>query len=179
MKKQTNFVGTFTSISLSIMGVFLCASLFMYTATPASANGVKNLTPGFALSDFPPASNGNIMMDYTSVHVPSQDKTYYECMVCDKTTGKSKLYFYSYTDKVFKAYEDNVQLPSSPIDKNAGEDVMMKYTSVHVPSQDKTYYECMVWNTTTGTSKLYFYSYTDKKFKSYEDNVQLPSSPLD
>lgn len=76
------------------------------------------------------------------------------------------------------AYEDNVQLPSSPIAKNSMDEVMMNYTSIHVPSEDKTYYECMVWNTTTGASKLYFYSFTDKKFKAYEDNVQLPDSPL-
>lgn len=178
MKKRTNFVGVFTSISLSIMGIFLCASLFMYTASPAKATAVKSVAPGFALNDFPPASTGKIMMDYTSVHVPSQDKTYYECMVWDKVSGKSKLYFYSYTDKKFKPYEDNVQLPSSPINTKPGDEVLMNYTAVHVASQDKTYYECMVWNSTSGESKLYFYSYTDKKFKAYEDNVQLPSSPL-
>lgn len=178
MKKKTSFVGAFTSISLSIMGILLCASLFMYTSTPVSAGGTKNSIPGFALSDFPPSTNGNIMMNYTSVHVPSQDKTYYECMVWDKVSGKSKLYFYSYTDKKFKPYGDNVQLPSSPINTKPGEEVLMNYSAVHVASQDKTYYECLVWNTNTGNSKLYFYSYTDKKFKAYEDNVQLPSSPL-
>ncbi|MGB0914647.1 MAG: hypothetical protein ACPGVI_01190 [Crocinitomicaceae bacterium] len=178
MKKNSSFVRVFTSISLSIMGILLCGSLFMYTATPAQANGAKHFAPRFALADFPPSTNGSIMMDYTSVHVPSQDKTYYECMVWDKNTGKSKLYFYSFTDKKFKAYEDNVQLPSSPIAKNSMDEVMMNYTSIHVPSEDKTYYECMVWNTTTGASKLYFYSFTDKKFKAYEDNVQLPDSPL-
>jgi len=178
MKKRTNFVGVFTSISLSIMGIFLCASLFMYTASPAKATAVNSVAPGFALNDFPPASTGKIMMDYTSVHVPSQDKTYYECMVWDKVSGKSKLYFYSYTDKKFKPYGDNVQLPSSPINTKPGEEVLMNYSAVHVASEDKTYYECMVWNSTSGESKLYFYSYTDKKFKVYGDNVQLPSSPL-
>lgn len=123
-------------------------------------------------------ASGSVMADYTSVHVPSQDKTYYEVMFWDTKTGTSKLYFYSFNDKKFKAYEDNVQLPSAPLDNTGSGTVMMDYTSVHVPSQDKTYYEVLVWNTQTGNSKLYFYSFTDKKFKAYEDNVQLPSTPL-
>lgn len=123
-------------------------------------------------------TSGTVMADYTSVHVPSQDKTYYEVLFWDTDTGKSKLYFYSYTDKIFKAYEDNVQFPSEPL-ANVSGNVMVDYTSVHVPSQDKTYYEAMFWDTKTGKSKLYFYSFDSKTFKAYEDNVQLPASPLD
>ncbi|HIP32347.1 MAG TPA: hypothetical protein EYG86_06265 [Crocinitomicaceae bacterium] len=134
--------------------------------------------PPFYAAEFPTSESGSIMMDYTSVHVPSQDKTYYECMVWNTATGKSVLYFYSFTDKKFKAYETNVQIPSMPLGHSAEGRIMMDYTSVHVPSQDKTYYECMVWNTETGESKLYFYDYSTKGFKAYEDNVQLPSSPL-
>jgi len=123
--------------------------------------------------------SGDVMADYTSVHVPSQDKTYYEVLFWDTKTGKSKLYFYSYTDKIFKAYEDNVQLPESPLGFNAQSSIMVDYTSVHVPSEDKTYYEVLFWDTKTGKSKFYFYSYTDKTFKAYEDNVQFPDSPMD
>ncbi len=160
------------------MGIFLSAGVFFYSSTPAQASNVQNTIPQFALADFPPASIGEIMMDYTSVHVPSQDKTYYECMVWNKKTGVSKLYYYSYDKKAFVAYEDNVQLPSSPVSKKGNENIMMDYTSVHVPSQDKTYYECMVWNEDTGESTLYYYSYDSKSFKAYESNVQLPSSPV-
>lgn len=124
-------------------------------------------------------NNSNILMDYSSVHVPSQDKTYYECIVWDTKTGKSKLYFYNYTDKAFKAYGDNVQLPASPIAKEGNGLTLMKYASVHVASQDKTYYECIVWDSETGKSKLYYYNYTSKTFVAYGENVQLPSHPLD
>jgi hypothetical protein len=121
---------------------------------------------------------GKVMMDYTAVHIPSEDKTYYECMVWDTKTGLSKLYYYNFSDKKFVAYEDNVQLPKAPLGIDVKDGVMMDYTSVHVPSQDKTYYECMVWSLNTGVSKLYFYDYTEKKFIAYKDNVQLPPSPL-
>ncbi|MFT5818913.1 MAG: hypothetical protein ACI8ZM_000134 [Crocinitomix sp.] len=125
------------------------------------------------------AKDQSIFMDYTSVHVPSEDKTYYECMIWDTQTGVSKLYFYSYTDKVFKAYEDNVQLPAKPLSNQSESFIMMDYTSIHVSTQDKTYYECMVWNPNTGESKLYNYNYTSKSFVAYGQNVQLPAAPLD
>ncbi len=112
MKHLDNFSKRFVAISLSIMGIILCSTLFMATIQPANA-GTSNNTPSL----FPQNSNGGtIMMDYTSVHVPSQDKTYYECLVWDTETGESKLYFYSYDSKGFKAYDDNVQLPSNPLD---------------------------------------------------------------
>ncbi len=134
----------------------------------------------FYSADFMDSNDAYILMDYTSVHVPSQDKTYYECIVWDTETGHSKLYFYDFSEKRFKAYGDNVQLPSNPLpnSNNDAPEYHMDYTSVHVPSQDKTYYECMVWDAETGASKLYFYSFDTKTFKAYEDNVQLPNNPL-
>lgn len=121
----------------------------------------------------------SIFMDYTSVHVPTEDKTYYECIVWDTQTGVSKLYFYDYTAKTFKAYEDNVQLPAQPLSDQSESFIMMDYTSIYVASEDKTYYECMVWNPNTGRSKLYNYNYTSKTFVAYSENVQLPSSPVE
>lgn len=115
MKNLDTFSKRFISVSLSVMGVLLCASVFMFSIGPATANEESTSF------DFPeefrkaPASPGTIMMDYTSVHVPSQDKTYYEVMVWDTQTGESKLYYYNYTDKKFKAYEDNVQIPANPL----------------------------------------------------------------
>lgn len=89
----------------------------MYTATPASAGTTSGgIVPEFAQKDFPASSSGKIMMDYTSVHVPSQDKTYYETLVWNTETGESKLYFYSYDSKGFIAYGDDVQLPKYPLD---------------------------------------------------------------
>jgi hypothetical protein len=123
--------------------------------------------------------NGKVMMDYTAVHVPSEDKTYYEALVWDTKSGKSKLYFYSYDTKAFKAYGENVQFPATPLDFEIKGNVMVNYTSVHVPSQDKTYYEALFWDTKTGKSKLYFYSYDSKSFKPYGENVQLPAVPID
>ncbi len=116
MKNLDTFSKRFISVSLSVMGLMLCASLFMYTSTPATAGMSSSVVPEFAAKDFPPSSGGKIMMDYTSVHVPSQDKTYYETLVWNTETGESKLYFYSYDTKGFKAYEDNVQLPRHPLD---------------------------------------------------------------
>ena len=160
-------------VSLALSLLILSGSFFISLLSPANANqGIDNPSPNFLAT-----ASGNIMMDYTSVHVPSQDKTYYECMVWNKSTGESKLYYYSYSDKSFKAYEDNVQLPVPSF--VGGGDIMMDYTSVHVPSQDKTYYECMVWNTSTGASTLYYYSYDSKSFKAYEDNDQLPKPGFD
>lgn len=112
MKYLDNFSRRVIAISLSLMGIILCATLFVATISPANANSSSNLP----LPALPSGSgSGGIMMDYTSVHVPSQDKTYYEILVWDSNTGKSKLYYYSYADKAFKSYESNVQLPADPL----------------------------------------------------------------
>jgi len=95
-----------------VCAILLCGTLFMYTAN--TANAANDLPDEFNHMTMP--ATGSIMMDYTSVHVPSEDKTYYECIVWDTNTGNSKLYYYNYTDKVFKAYGSNVQLPSNPLD---------------------------------------------------------------
>lgn len=114
MKNLDLFSKRFLTVSLSVMGIILCATLFMATSSSAVAgNSVPELHPNFAA---PANDGGKIMMDYTSVHVPSQDKTYYEVMVWNTETGESKLYYYSYDSKVFQAYEDNVQLPKYPLD---------------------------------------------------------------
>jgi hypothetical protein len=124
-----------------------------------------------------PGVKGPFSMDYTAIFVPSKDKTYYEILVWNENTAKSVLYYYNYTDKVFKAYEDNVQLPSNPIGSFSGK-ICMDYTSVHVPSKEKTYYEVLIYDSYSGKSTLYFYSYEDKKFKAYGGNTQFPGRPL-
>lgn len=100
------------AVSLSLMGLILCSTLFVATISPATASD----TPSSLSSSGDGEGGGKYMMDYTSVHVPSQDKTYYEVLVWNTETGKSRLYYYSYSDKAFKAYEDNVQIPSNPLD---------------------------------------------------------------
>ena len=71
----------------------------------------------------------------------------------------------SFDKKTFKPYAENVQLPAVPIDLSYEGTVMADYASVHVPSKDKTYYEVLFWDTKTGKSALYFYSYDSKAFK--------------
>ena len=98
------------AVSFSFMGLILCTTLFMATVSPANANSNP------VMSAAPAAENGRIMMDYTSVYVPTSDKTYYEVLVWDNVTGVSKLYYYDYADKVYKVYDDNAQLPANPLD---------------------------------------------------------------
>lgn len=124
-------------------------------------------------------AEGDVMADYTSIFVPSEDKTYYEVFFWDTKSGRSRLYYYDYTDKVFKAYAEDVQLPSNPLGSVASGNIMADYASVHIPTQDKTYYEVLFWDDKTGTSKLYYYNFIDKAFVEYDSNVQLPEEPLD
>lgn len=120
MKITDNVTKRILAASFGIMGIILCATLFIQSVGPANASSTTDFEfpnsfdskTGLSLG----SESGSIMMDYTSVHVPSQDKTYYECMVWNTSTGKSALYFYSYDTKAFKKYEDNVQLPSRPLD---------------------------------------------------------------
>ena len=116
MKYLDNFSKRILTVSLSIMGLMLCASLFMSTVGPAQAGTTSSYDNGFYSNDFPETSAGKIMMDYTSVYDSGQEKVFYECLVWNSVTGKSKLYFYSYLDKKFKPYEDKVQLPRYPLD---------------------------------------------------------------
>ncbi len=115
MKHLDQFSQRFIAVSLSLMGLMLCATLFMATVGNANASNEPNSNLSNSAQNGSGAA-GTIMMDYTSVHVPSQDKTYYEVLVWDSATGVSKLYFYDYTEKTFKSYEDNVQLPKNPLD---------------------------------------------------------------
>ena len=115
MKNLDRVTQRILAVSLSLMGLILCTTLFFATVNSANASNdvtSSNVAPTSTFAE----GNGRIMMDYTSVHVPSQDKTYYEVLVWNSETGKSKLYFYDYTEKGFKAYEDNVQLPRYPLD---------------------------------------------------------------
>lgn len=109
--KNDNFSRRILAVGIALSAVLLSGSLFMFSVQTANASDNEN-----GINYLMPESQGRIMMDYTSVHVPSQDKTYYECMVWDTQSGRSALYFYSYNDKKFKKYEDNVQLPGSPLD---------------------------------------------------------------
>ena len=102
------------AFGISACGILLCGTLLVSSIQKASADEPTAFPTEF--TSFPGDERGDIMMDYTSVHVPSQDKTYYEVMVWNTSTGQSKLYFYSYNDKKFVAYEDNVQLPRNPME---------------------------------------------------------------
>ncbi len=92
------------------MGLILFSTLFIATVSPAITNDSNQ----FSTYTGENASSGKILMDYTAVYVPTSEKTYYECLVWNSETGRSKLYFYSFTEKKFLPY-DNVQLPGNPL----------------------------------------------------------------
>lgn len=87
---------------------------------------------------------------------PYLDQDGLECVLAfNKTTGSSKLYFYSAENSAFALC--NYQLPSSPTGDSG------KYG--FWPYLDQNGLECvLVWNYTTGKSVLYFYSTESKQF---------------
>jgi hypothetical protein len=119
MKITDHVTKRILAVSFGLMGVILCATLFMQSIGPANATTSDFTLPQSfdpAVGVAPAAASGTIMMDYTSVHVENQDKTFFECMVWNTETGKSALYFYSSDTKGFKKYEETVQLPARPLD---------------------------------------------------------------
>lgn len=62
--------------------------------------------------------NGRYQMNYTTTVSPATEshgvKIYYEVMVWDTQTGRSKLYYYDYDIDNWKAY--GYQLPERPLD---------------------------------------------------------------
>ena len=59
MKNLDTFSKRFISVSLSVMGLMLCASLFMYASTPANASITSGVVPEFAKKDFPTSAGGS------------------------------------------------------------------------------------------------------------------------
>ncbi len=122
--------------------------------------------------------SGEVMACYDAVHIPSEDKTYYECLFYDTKTGRSELYYYNYSDNKFVAYNDDILPPAAPLGSNVSGEVRADYSMVNAATEGKTFYEILYWDTKTGNSRLYNYDYGTKKFELYGDNVQLPNNPL-
>ena len=99
--------------------------------------------------------------------IPYMDQNGVECsLVWNSVTGASKLYFYN--NNTGKFAETPYQLPAKPTG-DAGSYQFHPYL-------DKNGVECVLtYNTTTGTSKLYFYNAGQKKFT--EAPYQLPAKP--
>ena len=95
-----------------IAGVLLFGSAFVFS-TINKANAAPN--PNQIVAD--DYSNGRYQMNYTTTVSPATEshgvKIYYEVMVWDTQTGRSKLYYYDYDIDNWKAY--GYQLPSSPL----------------------------------------------------------------
>lgn len=90
-----------------------------------------------------------------------------ECVLTwNSKTGASKLYFYKASEKKFN--ESPYQLPTKP---TADEGSYEFY-----PYLDQQGIECVLaWNSVTGTSKLFYYKSSEKKF--VESPYQLPTKP--
>ncbi len=56
--------------------------------------------------------------------------------------------------------------------------IQMNYKVYYDPSLETMIRECLVWNTKTGHSKLYFHNTETNIFEPYEDELQLPDLPL-
>lgn len=98
---------------------------------------------------------------------PYLDQNKIECVLTwNSKTGSSSLYYFDATMQEFTT--SPYQLPENPTGDNGK--IMME------PYLDNYGMECfLVWNETTGNSKLYFYSEKNKTISLAE--YQIPSSP--
>ena len=76
-----------------------------------SATLIATIIPATADNPTTENSTGKIMMEQQAFQ--KDGKTYYNVLAWDTETGKSKMYYFSYGEGVYKV--SNTQLPSSPI----------------------------------------------------------------
>lgn len=76
-----------------------------------SAALIATINPAKADNPTTENSTGKFMMDQESSE--RDGKSYYNVLVWDTETGKSKMYYLNYNDGTYKS--SNAQLPSSPI----------------------------------------------------------------
>ena len=99
-----NFVNAFQKIGLTVTAflavVLFGGGFFMSTINPAKADNPTTEN-----------STGKIMMD--QINVQKDGKSFYQIIVWDTESGKSKLYFLSFSENAWKVSSN--QLPSSPI----------------------------------------------------------------
>ncbi|HTL82948.1 MAG TPA: hypothetical protein VL651_14640 [Bacteroidia bacterium] len=109
---KVTFIQRCIGISM-IAGVLLFGSAFL-----ASAVNKANATPKPDQIIDDGSGNGRYQMNYTTTVSPATEshgvKIYYEVLVWDTQTGRSKLYYYDYDIDNWKAY--GYQLPARPLD---------------------------------------------------------------
>jgi hypothetical protein len=99
-----NFVNAFQKIGLTVTAflavVLFGGGFFMSTINPAKADNPTTVN-----------NTGKIMMD--QVNVTKDGKSFYHTLVWDTESGKSKMYYLSFTESTWKVASN--QLPSSPL----------------------------------------------------------------
>jgi hypothetical protein len=99
-----NFVNAFQKIGLTITAflavVLFGGGFFMSTINPAKADNPSTIN-----------ESGKVMMDQLSYE--RDGKTFYNILVWDTETGKSKMYYHSPSEGTYKV--SSGQLPSSPL----------------------------------------------------------------
>jgi len=120
---------------------------------------------------------GDIMLDYSLVEIRGQARVNREVLVWEIDKGNSLLYYKDETSGVFKTYRTTTQLPDD-MPENFRGNIMMDYSALHVLSEDKTYYEVLVWDDKTGQSLLYYYDYKVHRFVLYDAEEATSGIPL-
>jgi hypothetical protein len=95
-----NFLQKCFGIALVSGTILFGSAALISTINPAKADNPTTLN-----------STGKIMMD--QVNVTKDGKSFYHTLVWDTETGKSKMYYLSFTESTWKVASN--QLPSSPI----------------------------------------------------------------
>jgi hypothetical protein len=99
-----NFVNAFQKIGLTVTAflavVLFGGGFFMSTINPAKADNPTTEN-----------SSGKIMMHQESSQ--KDGKSYYNILVWDTETGKSKMYYLNHSEGAYKT--SGAQLPSSPV----------------------------------------------------------------
>jgi hypothetical protein len=96
----SNFLQKCFGIALVSGTILFGSAALISTINPAKADNPTTLN-----------STGKIMMD--QVNVTKDGKSFYHTLVWDTETGKSKMYYLSFTESTWKVASN--QLPSSPI----------------------------------------------------------------
>ena len=137
----------------------------------------------------PAYNKGQISADYVMFYNRQQRHMKKRIIFWDKRTGASCLYAYAGGNKQrYIPYAGKTQLPLNPLRlseqalANPNNDIRMKMIIAHhdetSTSRAKMNSEILVWNATTGKSKVLAYSSYDKKYEAINSRAQLPRNPL-
>jgi len=96
-----------TNFLQKCIGIALVSGTILFGSTAL----ISTINP--AKADNPTAENstGKIMMD--QINVQKDGKSFYQIIVWDTESGKSKMYYMNFTESTWKVA--GIQLPSSPI----------------------------------------------------------------